>query len=51
VTCDTQVLSEDNIKMNLKEDNMDWIPLAQGRVYWWALMNTGRMKGEWVRIS
>jgi hypothetical protein len=34
---------EGNITMDLKEiwsQGNDWIHLAQGRVQWWALMNT-----------
>jgi hypothetical protein len=34
---------KDNIKMNLREieiDGVNWIPLAQDRVHWWAFVNT-----------
>jgi hypothetical protein len=34
---------EDNIKLDLREigiDGVNWIQLAQGRVQWWAFVNT-----------
>jgi hypothetical protein len=34
---------EDNIKMDLRKrgvDGANWIRLAQGRVQWWAFVNT-----------
>jgi hypothetical protein len=33
---------EDNIKMDLREmgiDGVNWIQLAQNRVWWWAFVN------------
>jgi broad specificity phosphatase PhoE len=30
---------EDNIKMDLKEEGVDWILLAQDRDQWWAVVN------------
>jgi hypothetical protein len=34
---------EDNIKIDLEigSEDVDWIHLAQDRVKWWALVNTG----------
>jgi hypothetical protein len=31
---------EDNINMNIKEEDMDWIHLTQDGDQWWALVNT-----------
>jgi hypothetical protein len=34
---------EDNIKMDFREigiDGVNWIPLAQDRVQWWAFVST-----------